>query len=489
MRSIGFLATSIVGGCSLMVSFEDLDFGGAGGAGGSGAGGSTTSTGGGGTCDGRAGAVGTLGADRIYVSMEGNEAQAAASHGRYIYRAGRSNLDSPFLVQSDATEPHVWLLQGDDVGTATAVAAGTIGAVFGGVKSSAPMTLTNPDTMTSCEVPEGELFVAGSFPDGSGCIATTLGGESVAGAITGMGILDTKSFAAGHGASVSLIGPTCANITFDGHFIASSEAMEPTVCTWSVAPALGNSGTEGVGVQAMATRLPNSVVVVGGYDKTTNVPINGCTLPPSDRVDAFALVLDSESGQCLEFMPISGSGDEYATGVSLSGSAAYIVGRYRGNPEIGGCTFPTSDAGTFALALTLDDNMSPQIAWARGFAATRGKVRPGGVAHFDGLQDEVRVAGSFTGSIDFGGGALDNGPDFERIFALALNPATGEHIVSAQVPTTEFLNGDDHDRVMSFFSYNGAMVMVGTFAGDTPLFGRPPVAAHRTFLLQASFPR
>ncbi|QRN98763.1 DNRLRE domain-containing protein [Archangium violaceum] len=92
----------------------------------------------------------------------------------------------------------------------------------------------------------------------------------------------------------------------------------------------------------------------------------------------------------------------------------FVVGRYRGSPDLG--TGPLPDSGRWSNAFFIA-KFSPtgQTEWARGFAATYLRPSEGTLEHWpvtpeavtvDALGNGLTVVGTFYGEVDFGGGTL-----------------------------------------------------------------------------------
>lgn len=165
-----------------------------------------------------------------------------------------------------------------------------------------------------------------------------------------------------------------------------------------------------------------NVVIAGSFKGT--VDFGGGTLTSAGNSDAFVAKLDA-AGNHLWSKRFGGPAYQEASSLAVGAAGnVVVVGSFAGTTDFGGGTF---DAGGttdfFAVALAADG----AHLWSKDFgddAKGDSSIR---VAL--GPSNEVMLAGTLRGSIDFGGGPLvTSGIEFDA-FAAALD-ASGNHLWS-----------------------------------------------------------
>lgn len=177
----------------------------------------------------------------------------------------------------------------------------------------------------------------------------------------------------------------------DDIFVARLAKDDGTV-VWSSA----HGGTGSDFARAVALSSAGDVVVVGAFSGTVN--LGGINVTSAGAHDVF-LVAYSSAGVFQRQQVYGGLGEDMAASVAVDANGIAIAGQYTGPVSFGGSALPdTSSIDAFVAAYTL----AGAHRWSTGFGSNTVDVAqaialgPGGV---------IEVAGSFRGSVDFGGGA------------------------------------------------------------------------------------
>lgn len=149
---------------------------------------------------------------------------------------------------------------------------------------------------------------------------------------------------------------------------------------------------------ALATDKEGNVVLVGFYQGTAN--LGGVPMTSAGQVDFFVAKYDT-AGNAMWVRPFGGPGNDMATGVAidLSGNV-YVAGASDGALTIGGSSFGANGAtGTFLFSLDPLGNVLSAKAYGGDSFGTLAKVAVS-------ANGTIGLAGSYKGTIDFGGGPL-----------------------------------------------------------------------------------
>lgn len=149
---------------------------------------------------------------------------------------------------------------------------------------------------------------------------------------------------------------------------------------------------------ALATDKDGDVVLVGYYQGTAN--LGGVPMTSAGQVDFFVAKYDAH-GDAMWVRPFGGSGNDMATGVAIDTSGnVYVAGASDGALTIGGSSFGANGAtGTFLFSLDPLGNVLSAKAYGGDSFGTLVQV----AVSPDGT---IGLAGSYKGTIDFGGGPL-----------------------------------------------------------------------------------
>ncbi len=140
------------------------------------------------------------------------------------------------------------------------------------------------------------------------------------------------------------------------------------------------------------------MVLVGFYQGTAN--LGGVPMTSAGQVDFFVAKYDT-AGNAMWVRPFGGPGNDMATGVAidLSGNV-YVAGASDGALTIGGSSFGANGAtGTFLFSLDPLGNVLSAKAYGGDSFGTLAKVAVS-------ANGTIGLAGSYKGTIDFGGGPL-----------------------------------------------------------------------------------
>jgi len=389
------------------------------------------------------------------------EFDAAVQDGQYFYAAGRHiSTPNPILVRWDAALAQAVDVTGNGVGRVTALAANGNGVFFAGVADQA-MTLDGTCGTTLAQGLSLGMFVVAWNTSLSCTLVHEFGGVQYSGLVRAADAVNNTVVMAGHSDSANL---WCQRAPGFQHFIGRYDS---TRCHWAKAFLLGTAD-EGI----YATAHKNGRVVVVGSYQGGMAGIAGCRLPAARGIDGFIAILNQETGDCLGVNVLSGPGKDVATALALDAAHIYVAGRYQGSPDFGGCSEQLPDAGSFDAAFVAKLTMDvpkPHILWTRGYT-TSGGVDPRALTHFG--RGDLRLAGSFTGDGDFGGGDLINPTGFARIFVAKLDATTGQHLLSAFAPTFGPMAEDGDDIVTAILpTPQEGILLAGSYVGDTPLTG------------------
>jgi hypothetical protein len=199
-------------------------------------------------------------------------------------------------------------------------------------------------------------------------------------------------------------------------------------------------------------------VLLAGYF-TGTFDLGGSPLASAGSVDAFVAKLDASGHHVWsKRFGMSGASEAKAVAVDPAGNVL-LTGTFTGAVDFGGA--PLTSAGgadVFVVKLTA----SGAHAWSKRFGDAAAQS-VAGIA-VDGAGDAV-LTGDFSGSIDFGGGALATA-DLD-VFVAKLDPA-GAHLWSKRFGDTAGQNGGG-----VAVDGGGNVLLAGHFSGAIDLGGGP----------------
>jgi hypothetical protein len=192
-------------------------------------------------------------------------------------------------------------------------------------------------------------------------------------------------------------------------------------------------------------------------------------LPPTTTTTSTTTTSTTTTTLATTFSLRAGdTGLEQALNVAVDSNGNTIaVGTYSSATDFGNGALTVVD-GNELFVVKLDPDGNP--LWSLGFAATGSHTLPDVAVD---SADRILVTGSFTTSIDFGGGALPNAGGND-VFLAKLD-TDGSHLWSASYGGAS----DDFSRSVAVDGSN-AVVITGTFASASIDFGGGPLSAGGT---------
>jgi hypothetical protein len=236
---------------------------------------------------------------------------------------------------------------------------------------------------------------------------------------------------------------------------------------------LGGAGSHGV-----ATDSDGNVLLVGGY--VGALDFGDGPLPVFGGVDLFVAKFDPD-GNTIWSLGFGTSGDQWAMQVACDAAGDVIVtGRSTSQGfDVGGgpISIPASSGLTVVAKYSGADGSHQ---WSHGFrSSTFGNDW---IYVATNSQSEVFLAGTYSGSIDLGGGSL-SGPGNNSY--IAKFEAGGAHLWSHNYPAP---NANDFISMAGIKTDpTGNLYVVGLFRGTIDLGGDPISTSEQASILAASF--
>jgi hypothetical protein len=213
--------------------------------------------------------------------------------------------------------------------------------------------------------------------------------------------------------------------------------------------AIGDLGEQAV--TSVAVDAAGNVVIAGFFSGA--VSFGGAPLASAGGYDIFVAKLDPEGG-ILWNKRFGDEADQRAFGVAAdSAGNTFLVGTFAGAIDLGG-DVPLKSAGE-ANALVVKLGPDGGTLWSKRFGDTTAAASSSVAVDDD---DGVIVAGTFAGSIDLGGGALESEQD-GGLFVAKLDGG-GEHVWSRGLGKT----GAASVRSVATDG-SGGVLLTGEFAG------------------------
>jgi hypothetical protein len=221
----------------------------------------------------------------------------------------------------------------------------------------------------------------------------------------------------------------------------------------------GNSSDSGSGV---TTDLGDNVLMTG-YQASTTADYGGGPLPNRGATDTF-LAKYGPTGGYVWAKTVGGTGADAGTSVKTDSAGNVFVTGYMGaTVDFGGGSLVS--AGGQDVFLVKYSSAGAHL-WSRRFGSTGADLGTGVGTDSSG---NVVVVGTFTGSIDLGGGSLTSAGG--RDIFVAKFSATGQHVWSKR------FGGTDNDDVRGVaVDRAGDVVVTGQFL-NTIDFGGPPLTS------------
>lgn len=217
---------------------------------------------------------------------------------------------------------------------------------------------------------------------------------------------------------------------------------------------------------AVAADAQGNIVVAGDFSGSINLGA-GVMLKASGSTDVLVMKL-TPSGNAVWGRALGDAGEQSAHTVAVDSTGDIVVGGATQTALTLGDS--TVAPGLFIAKIAGDDG---HIIWAKGLGggacsfALDAAVRALAVTS----QNDVAVAGSFCGDIDFGDGALSSTQGSQDAFVAVLRGADGSGKVSDGFWGVRF--GDDKAQEADSIGITslGQLVVAGTFEGNIELDG------------------
>lgn len=364
-----------------------------------------------------------------------------------------------YLVKYSSTGDHLWSksIGGDALDQARGVAADGSGNVV--VVGSRQSSMIDFGGGVQYALASDDIFVAKYSPAGGYVWAKTLGGygSDVANAVATDG-----------SGNVSVVGAFDVSITgvnFGGGALFSAGSTDVFVVKYSStgthlwSKRFGGSGLDGA--TAVAVDPSGNVVVVGYFNGT--VDFGGGSLVSAGGNDIFVAKYSGTNGAHLWSKRLGTSTSEIPNRVAVdSYGDVVVIGSFTGSVNFGGGAL--ASAGAEDIVVAKYSGADGSHVWSKRFGSTGSDVGYGVAVD---QSDNVVVTGYFSGSVDFGGGALT--ASSYDVFVAKYSPG-GVHQWSRRFGGTNAQVGSAiaADRVTGNLSVTG--YFLGTFDfGGGPL--------------------
>jgi hypothetical protein len=225
----------------------------------------------------------------------------------------------------------------------------------------------------------------------------------------------------------------------------------------------GNASTDQNG-NGVAVDGSGNVLMVGTFLSTVN--FGGSNLTSAGAGDIFVAAFDVDGNHQWSKRFGDTQPDQVANAVTVDGSGnVAVTGNFLGTVNFGGSLLTTA-GGDDIFLVKFDSNGNHQ--WSKRFGnASTDQI--GRAVRASGAGD-ITLAGSFVGTVDFGGGALMSGGGLDVY--VARFQSDGDHVWS------ESFGGQD-DQVLESIDVDdtGNVVLCGYFAGTIDFGGGQLVSA------------
>jgi uncharacterized protein (AIM24 family) len=208
---------------------------------------------------------------------------------------------------------------------------------------------------------------------------------------------------------------------------------------------IGGQGAS-TNVTSIAVDRSGDVYAAGWFSST--IFVSGQPLTSAGGTDAFLVKYDGSSGAPIWYLAMGGSGPDkaYAVMVDTSGDVV-VTGFFTGSASFGGAAL--NSAGSTDVFLAKYAGRDGRVMWSKRMGGTGSDI---GTGLAPGLIGDIVVTGTFSSSVDFGGGAVQSAGGTD-VFLVTYN-ASGSHVWTRAAGGT----GDD------------AANAVGTDADGNPVF-------------------
>jgi hypothetical protein len=209
--------------------------------------------------------------------------------------------------------------------------------------------------------------------------------------------------------------------------------------------------------QAVAVDQSGNAVIAGRYSGSLDLGGGACNLGNSAGGDDAFVVKLSPTGTCVWGKKVGDTDNQGAYGVAVTPTGDVVVtGTLRGNGDFGGGSLASAGSSDVFVAKLAASN-GAQL-WARRYGDSSSQTALGVAVDPNG---DIAVVGSFTGSIDFGNGALTSAdPATDDVFVAKLSGSDGSPVWAQRY-------GDASPQFALRVATDGAgnVVVIGLFQG------------------------
>jgi len=226
---------------------------------------------------------------------------------------------------------------------------------------------------------------------------------------------------------------------------------------------------------AMALDAGGNVLVTGEFTGTTN--LGGASLTSAGDRDVFVAKYAGSDGHHLWSERFGAAMADAGNGIGVDPSGnVFVAGYFTSTVDFGGGAL--ASAGTRDVFVAKYAGADGRHLWSRRYGSTSIDMATGVAVDASG---EVVVTGSFTGTVNFGGGALSTPNTSADVFVVKYGGA-GEHRWSKQLGGTL---GDISGYVA--VDDNGAVTVTGGFQGSASFGGAALSSAGSTDVFVAQY--
>lgn len=221
----------------------------------------------------------------------------------------------------------------------------------------------------------------------------------------------------------------------------------------------------------IAVDTTNNIYITGGFQNS--IDFGGGPLVSAGNIDGFAAKLDPTGGYVWA-KQLGGQFADFAHGIDVRGNTVAVVGVYASSMTVNGVTL--TNAGTqqgYLVEWTLDGGNGPVKTFTGGTSTSL----PNRVV-IDSSGNVV-VAGSFNGTVDFGGGPVAS----NMVDAFLVKYSTAGAYLFGKYP-----GGSSNDSG-GFVSIDASdnIFLVGTFSGSVSFGGASPLNTNTANMVAAKY--
>jgi hypothetical protein len=184
---------------------------------------------------------------------------------------------------------------------------------------------------------------------------------------------------------------------------------------------------------AVATNSTGDVYVAGYFGQDLynfGVNFGGGAILSNGGFDAFLAKYSAASGAYISAIKIGGTGNDVATSVSVDASNnIYLAGNFEGTVNFGGGNVASAGGRDIFL---VKYNSAGTFQWVKTFGSTGDDALYQATNDGDG---DVLIVGKFQGSVNFGGGALTSAGG-DDAFLVKLATANGAEVWAKKFGST-----------------------------------------------------